>query len=89
MNNWKKFQIGKAISFNPKETLVKKKIARKIPMANLTEFHKKINGYEYAEYKSGPKFRNEDTLMAKITPCLENGKTAKVDILEDRSESVV
>ncbi|MAO41925.1 MULTISPECIES: restriction endonuclease subunit S [Leeuwenhoekiella] len=83
MNNWKKFQIGKAISFNPKETLVKKKIARKIPMANLTEFHKKINGYEYAEYKSGPKFRNEDTLMAKITPCLENGKTAKVDILED------
>src|SRR5699024_8712965 len=33
--------------------------------------------------KSGSKFINNDTLMARITPCLENGKTAYVDILED------
>lgn len=52
-------------------------------MGSLTEFRRKINDYEYAEYKSGPKFRNRDTLFAKITPCLENGKTAQVDILED------
>jgi len=31
----------------------------------------------------GPKFKNGDTLLAKITPCLENGKTAFVDILDE------
>jgi len=34
-------------------------------------------------YSGGTKFRNGDTIMARITPCLENGKTAKVGILEE------
>lgn len=51
-------------------------------MGNLKEYQRKIKGYEVAEYKSGPKFRNGDVLLAKITPCLENGKTAFVDILD-------
>jgi type I restriction enzyme S subunit len=32
---------------------------------------------------SGAKFRNGDTLLARITPCLENGKSAFVDFLDD------
>ena len=32
---------------------------------------------------SGVRFMNGDTLLAKITPCLENGKTAFVDFLEE------
>ena len=32
---------------------------------------------------SGAKFRNGDTLLARITPCLENGKSAFVDFLKD------
>ncbi len=52
-------------------------------MEKLTPFEKKIKGFEFAEYSAGPKFRNGDTLVAKITPCLENGKTAQVDVLED------
>ena len=35
------------------------------------------------EMKSGTKFINGDTLLARITPCLENGKTAYVDFLDD------
>ena len=35
------------------------------------------------EFKSGTKFKNGDVLMARITPCLENGKTAYVDCLSD------
>ena len=35
------------------------------------------------EFSSGSKFRNGDTLLARITPCLENGKTALVDFLKD------
>jgi len=83
MNNWKEMELGKAIQFNPTERILKGKIAKKIPMDRLTAYEKKIKGFEIAEYSAGPKFRNGDTLVAKITPCLENGKTAQVDILED------
>jgi type I restriction enzyme S subunit len=32
---------------------------------------------------SGARYRQGDTLLARITPCLENGKVALVDFLED------
>ena len=83
MSNWRNIEIGKVIDFNPSESIKKETIAKKIPMDKLTVFEKKIKGFEFSEYKAGPKFRNGDTLVAKITPCLENGKTAQVDILED------
>ncbi|WAC02258.1 restriction endonuclease subunit S [Lacinutrix neustonica] len=83
MNSWVKLQIGKAISFNPPESILKGSIAKKIPMGSLTEFQRKINSFEFNSYNSGPKFRNGDTVMAKITPCLENGKTAFVDVLDE------
>lgn len=73
MSNWKKLQIGKAISFNPPESIKKGKIVKKIPMGSLTEYQRKINSFEFSVYNNGPKFRNGDTIMAKITPCLENG----------------
>lgn len=83
MNNWRQISIGEFIDFNPTESIRQGEVAKKVPMAMLTEFERKIKGYEYANYSAGPKFRNGDTLVAKITPCLENGKTAKVDILEE------
>lgn len=83
MSNWEKMILRKAINFNPVERLEKGVTAKKIPMTNLIEFQKKITGFEFSKYKSGPKFQNNDTLFAKITPCLENGKTAYVDILDD------
>lgn len=79
----KAMMLGKAIKFNPAESIAKGSQAKKVPMGMLTEFQRKINGFEFSEYNSGPKFRNGDTLVAKITPCLENGKTAFVDILKD------
>ena len=83
MSNWRTIPIGKAIQFNPPESIKKGAIAKKIAMGKLTEFQRKINGFEISEYSAGPKFRNGDTLVAKITPCIENGKTAFVDILND------
>ena len=82
MNKWDKMPIGKAICFNPSESIKKGTEAKKIPMGSLTEFQRKINNFEYSKYSSGPKFRNGDTIVAKITPCIENGKTAFVDILD-------
>ena len=52
-------------------------------MEYLQPFTRAISSYETAEYSGGSKFRNGDTLMARITPCLENGKTAYVSILDD------
>ncbi|WP_278522627.1 restriction endonuclease subunit S [Clostridium cochlearium] len=50
-------------------------------MEKLEPYTRKITGFEETEFTSGTKFRNGDTLLARITPCLENGKTARVDIL--------
>jgi len=57
-------------------------MAKKIAMEKLQPFTRDIPTYEIAPFKGGSKFRNDDTLMARITPCLENGKTAQVNILE-------
>ncbi|WP_156289871.1 restriction endonuclease subunit S [Oceanobacillus salinisoli] len=81
-NDWKEVSLNEVILFNPRESLKKGTIAKKIGMDKLSEFQRKITGYEYSEFKSGTKFRNGDTLLARITPCLENGKTAQVDILD-------
>lgn len=83
MSKWQDLEIGKAITFNPTEKLSIGQIAKKIPMDRLSVSDRKISGFEFSTYSAGPKFRNGDTLLAKITPCLENGKTAKVDILGD------
>jgi len=40
-----------------------------------------INEIQYREGNGGSKFRNGDTLFARITPCLENGKTGFVQFL--------
>lgn len=81
-SDWNDSVLSNVINFNPKEELKKGKTAKKIAMEELHPFDKKINGFTLAEYSGGAKFRNGDTLLARITPCLENGKTAYVDILE-------
>lgn len=82
-NEWKVYPLKDIIEFNPKESIKKGQISKKVPMDKLDAFKRKINGYEETEFTSGTKFRNGDTLLARITPCLENGKTAQVDILDD------
>jgi type I restriction enzyme, S subunit len=74
-------QLGTIAIFNPPERVSKGDRLKKVPMEYLTAWQKKITGFILSEYKSGSKFRNGDILLAKITPCLENGKTAYVNIL--------
>ncbi len=71
------------IDINPKETLAKGTLAKKISMDKLQPFCRDISEYELTEFTGGSKFRNGDTIMARITPCLENGKTAMVNILNE------
>ncbi|WP_303790639.1 restriction endonuclease subunit S [Ruminococcus flavefaciens] len=76
-------RLGDVVLFNPRESIKKGVIAKKIDMSVLQPFTRDVPSYELLEYKGGTKFRNGDTIMARITPCLENGKTAKVNVLGD------
>ena len=82
-NNWKEAVLSDVIEFNPKESIKKGTLSKKIAMDKLEPYTRKIRGYEEVPFTSGTKFRNGDTLLARITPCLENGKTAQVTILDD------
>lgn len=78
-----KYKLSDIAEFNPRESINKGSVAKKVAMDKLQPFCRDIPEYEYSEFTGGTKFRNGDTIMARITPCLENGKTAKVNILED------
>lgn len=75
-------KLSDIINFNPREILPKGTIAKKIAMEKLEPFTRDIPEFEQLEFKGGTKFRNGDTLIARITPSLENGKTAKVSLLD-------
>lgn len=65
--------------FNPTRPLSKGTAAPFIDMAALPTNGRDISQIAQREYDGGgAKFRNGDTLFARKTPCLENGKTAKV-----------
>lgn len=83
MGYWSQMRAADFIEFNPRLSIKKGAVATKIAMDKLKPFTKKIPETEKAEFGGGSKFCNGDTIMARITPCLENGKTAFVDILED------
>jgi type I restriction enzyme S subunit len=76
--------ISDLVDFNPKRVLAKGTIAIYLEMASLNTQTFNPDGWYDREFKSGTKFINEDTLLARITPCLENGKTAYVTFLEEK-----
>ncbi|MBR5551962.1 MAG: restriction endonuclease subunit S [Muribaculaceae bacterium] len=69
---------------NPTRTLRQGVVARYIEMANLPTKGSFPSDWSYKSYGGGCKFANGDTIMARITPCLENGKTAYIDFLEEQ-----
>ena len=83
MAEWVMKKLKDIANFNPRESLAKGVVAKKVAMDKLQPFCRDIPGYELEPFSGGTKFRNGDTIMARITPCLENGKTAKVAVLDD------
>ena len=82
-SEWTKKKLSDIADFNPREAIKKGAIAKKIPMDVLRPFYRDIPYYVEECFSGGTKFRNGDTIMARITPCLEKGKTAQVSILND------
>lgn len=66
---------------NPRRVLVKNQIARCIDMSQLSTSGAFPSGWDMKPFNGGMRFTNGDTLLARITPCLENGKTAFIDFL--------
>lgn len=76
-------QIADYVDVNPKRSLGKNVFAKCIDMSFLSTTGPFPSGWETKGYNGGMKFLNGDTIMARITPCLENGKVAFVNFLED------
>ena len=71
------------IDLNPSYHLSQGDIAPYLDMANTPTRAHIPHAVTYRSYRSGTRFQNGDTLVARITPCLENGKAAYVDFLEE------
>ncbi len=68
---------------NPSRPLRKNEIAPYLDMSNMpTQSARAIEVID-RQFGSGMRFINGDTLVARITPCLENGKTCYVDFLNE------
>ncbi|WP_305810930.1 restriction endonuclease subunit S [Photobacterium leiognathi] len=73
--------LEQLVSFNPKHTIKKNSATTYVEMANVAENSMTISNPIVRPFTAGSKFKNNDTLLARITPCLENGKTAFINIL--------
>jgi type I restriction enzyme S subunit len=78
---WRVRPLPEIMHINPTRSLPKGTLAPYLDMANMPTQGPSPDICVMREMGSGMKFRNGDTLVARITPCLENGKTAFVDFL--------
>ncbi len=78
---WEVRALGEVVELNPAEPLKRGTPAPYLDMAALPTSGPSPDEAVLREFKSGTRFRNGDTLFARITPCLENGKTAFVQAL--------
>jgi len=78
----KNTSLSQYIDFNPKVSIPKGRLTKYVEMSDLPVSGFSIRTEVSRNYSNGSKFENNDTLLARITPCLENGKTGFVDFLE-------
>ncbi|MCM7468743.1 restriction endonuclease subunit S [Enterobacter bugandensis] len=80
---WLLESVAKSININPTVRLPKNTVAKYVDMKSLPTQGYSISDIIEKPYSGGAKFQKKDTLFARITPCLENGKTGFVDFLDE------
>jgi type I restriction enzyme, S subunit len=88
-NGWKWVKLSDIIQVNPPKIKLREipedQICSFLPMSGVSDILGKITQLQEREYSKVKKgytfFLNKDILFAKITPCMENGKTAIADNL--------
>ena len=87
IEGWDFYKLDEIADINPsKSPRPENGLASFIPMESVSESAKMLNQQvkPYDEIEKGfTSFKNSDVLVAKITPCFENGKGALVENLEN------
>ena len=80
---WEVKRMPDCIHINPRVAVPRDGEKPFVPMGCLSNDSMLIADVESRAGNSGAKFQNGDTLFARITPCLENGKTGYVQFLPE------
>ncbi|MES2355540.1 MAG: restriction endonuclease subunit S [Pseudomonadota bacterium] len=80
---WEDGMASDLFDFNPSLSLSINTEASYIDMSSLPVTGFMTNAPERKVFAGGMKFQNGDVVVARITPCLENGKTALISLLKD------
>ena len=80
---WEVKRLPECVDVNPRVVVPRNGKKPFVPMGCLANDSMLITDIELRDGNSGAKFQNGDTLFARITPCLENGKTGFVQFLLD------
>ena len=82
-NRWNLVKLGDVVKINPRRKLTRTREAVHVAMRDIEGHKRETTSHSYKKFSgSGARFQNGDTLFARITPCLENGKTAYVSCLK-------
>lgn len=79
---WPLVAVSSLLDINPRLSLSKGAVSRYVDMKALPITGFSVTEVIDKEFKGGAKYQQHDVLLARITPCLENGKTALVDFLD-------
>ena len=82
---WEVLPVTDCVQVNPRVVIPRDDVKPFVPMTSLANDSMLIRDIQTRSGNSGAKFQNGDTLFARITPCLENGKTGYVQFLPNAS----
>lgn len=83
-SEWLSRRLEDVVAINPSRALARGADSIYISMQQIETENRSVNEIDRRIFKgSGTRFQNGDTLFSRITPCIENGKTAYVDFLDD------
>jgi len=90
-SSWEMVELGEVCEINPKKSAIKElgddTLVSFVPMEVIEENNKIFIPREKKKlsdvYKGYTYFKDKDVLIAKVTPCFENGKSAIVNGLEN------
>ena len=88
LNGWRELPFSEAVQINPMVRLGRGVVYPFVDMAAVNADSKSARSAAEREFKgSGSRFQSGDTLMARITPCLENGKLARYQAIGDEQQA--
>ena len=83
MTEWKEYKFSDFVEINPSVKIPKGIPVSFVEMKDLDSSVKYCESSQKKELTGGSRFINGDTLFARITPCMENGKICQVRNLEN------